>query len=151
MTHQHAHHTTPPGGTIPTQKSGRGPDPLPLKSSGYGSGTPEARSLGGSDGPGGSQEGPGGPQDVVPITAGTGGPSGGAGASEDVLARTIDAFMLSMSNAFDGVFARPDIARTMLGFMQGDVVFVVTNTELQVRRREEVDPPPVDLKTGQYL
>ena len=121
MNSQHPHQSTPRGVPVQREESKSGPDPLPLKSSGYGSGVPEARSLGGSDGP---------------------------GASEDVLARTIDAFMLSMSNAFDGVFARPDIARTMLAFMQGDVVFVVTNTELQVRRREEVDPPPMP---GLYL
>lgn len=150
MNNQPTPHATPPGVPLRRELSGSGPDPLPLKSSAYGFGTAEARTLGRPDVPGGSQKAQEGAQDVVSITGRTGGPSDGAGPSGDVLERTIDAFMLSMSNAFDGIFARPDIAQTMLGFMTGDVVFVVTNTELQVRRREEVDPPPPS-PTGLYL
>ncbi len=70
---------------------------------------------------------------------------------ENATQRTIDAFMQGLSNSFDAVFARPDIAETMLDFMQGDVVFVVTRNELQVRRLAEDTPTPPPAPTGMYL
>lgn len=76
-----------------------------------------------------------------------------AGAAEDAANRgrldgVIDAFMRGASDSFDRVFERDDVADVLAGFLNGEIVFVLSRDELQVLRAPAAEPDP---PTGQYL